>query len=466
MILFFRSLQMKKTIIFFLTFILSVTFTYGTVFSENNNRVKGDEPAKTEQKQETAKKPTEEKEEKKTEIPEQDLISFGPEIKAQSAILINPSTNTVLFEKNPDAKMYPASTTKIMTAYLALVKIKDLDKELKASATAVNIDRDGSNMGLSEGEVMSARLLLQSLMIHSANDAANVLAEEVSGSIEEFVKLMNTTAKKLGMKNTHFCNPHGYHDENHYTTARDMAILAKRAMANKTFAEMSAMTSLKIAPTNKYKEDRIFRTRNAMMNPYSDYALQYRFANGIKTGHTSNAGYCFVGSALRNDLDLIAVVFKSPNSNQSFIDTKALFEYAYANHRMRIVIKGDEIASTCKVRWSLGKDHLVLVTKEDVKALLPRDTYTSELLKSEFLIDKKITAPIKEGDVLGKARFYYDGDLVAESDLYASRSVSRNVVKQILSYVLNIWFIAVLGVFVCIILIRRYKYKKIKKKRR
>ena len=465
--MFFRSLPMKKSIIFFLTFVMSVTFTYTTAFSENDsNRVKGDEPVKTEEKQESAKKETEEKKEEKKEIPEQNLISFGPEIKAQSAILINPSTDTVLYEKNPDAKMYPASTTKIMTAYLALTKIKDLDKELKASATAVDIDRDGSNMGLSEGEVLSARLLLQSLMIHSANDAANVLAEEVSGSIEEFVKLMNSTAKKLGMKNTHFCNPHGYHDKNHYTTARDMSILAKRAMANKTFAEMSAMTSLTIAPTNKYKTERIFRTRNAMMNKYSDYSIQYRFANGIKTGHTSDAGYCFVGSAIKNDLDLIAVVFKSPNYNQSFIDTKALFEYAYANHRMRIVIKGDEIASTCKVRWSLGKDHLVLVTKKDVKALLPRDTYTAELLKSEFLLDKKITAPIKEGDVLGKAKFYYDGELVAESDLYASRSVSRNIVKQILSYMLNIWFISALGVVVVMILVKRFKHRSTKKKRR
>lgn len=458
---------MRKIIILFLTFIMSVSFTYTTAFAENNNRVKGDEPPKTEQKQKDTKKTTEEKKtEDKTEAPEQNLISFGPEIKAQSAILINPSTNTILFEKNPDAKMFPASTTKIMTAYLAIIKINDLDKELKASATAVDIDRDGSNMGLSEGEVLSARLLLQSLMIHSANDAANVLAEEVSGSIDEFVKLMNTTAKKLGMKNTHFCNPHGYHDDNHYTTARDMAILAKRAMANKTFAEMSAMKSLKIAPTNKYKTDRIFNTRNAMMNPYSDYSIQYRFANGIKTGHTSNAGYCFVGSAVKNDLDLIAVVFKSPNYNQSFIDTKALFEYAYANHRMRIVIKGDEIASTCKVRWSLGKDHLVLITKKDVKALLPRDNYAPELLRSEFQINKKITAPVKKDDILGSVKFYYDDELVAESDLYASRSVSRNVVKQVLSYALNIWFISALGVLVVIILVKRFNRKPTRKKRR
>ncbi len=444
---------MKRLISIILTIIISSSFTYSTTFATpDSDRVNGDEPVKTEENQEI-KENTEDK--KDVEKPtEQNLVSYGPDIKAEAAFLINPSTNTVIYEKNADKRMYPASTTKIMTAYLALTKL-DLTKELTASATAVDIDRDGSNMGLSQGEVLTGKQLLESLMIHSANDAANVLAEAVSGSIAEFVNLMNKTAKKLGMKNTHFENPHGYHDENHYTTARDMSILAKKAMENKTFAEMSAMTSLIIPPTNKYKTERIFRTRNSLINPYSDISLQYRFANGIKTGHTSNAGYCFVGSAERNGLDLISVVFKSPNFNQSFKDTKALFEYAYSKYRMRTVIKSDEIASTCKVRWALGKDHLVLKTEKDVKALLPRDTYAPELLKSEFVINDKITAPIKEGDVLGKAKFYYDGELVAEAELLSSRTISRNIVKQLFSYLLNGWFLLALGLLVVVILYNR-----------
>lgn len=442
---------MKKLISIILAIIISSSFTYSTTFATgDNNRVKGDEPVKTEEKQEVKKEETEDKKAQKEKI-EQNLVSYGPEITAEAAFLINPSTNTVLYEKNADKRMYPASTTKIMTAYLALIKL-DLSKELTASATAVDIDRDGSNMGLSQGEVLTGKQLLESLMIHSANDAANVLAEAAAGSISGFVDLMNATALELGMKNTHFANPHGYHDENHYTTARDMAILAKKAMENETFAQMSAMTSLVIPPTNKYKTDRIFRTRNSLINPYSDISLQYRFATGIKTGHTSDAGYCFVGSAVRNELDLISVVFNCPNFNQSFKDTKAMFEYAYSKYRMRTVIKSDEIASTCKVRWALGKDHLVLKTKDNVKALLPRDTYAAELLKSEFIINDKITAPVKEGDVLGNAKFYYDGELVAEAELLASRSVSRNVVKQIFSYLLNGWFLAALGLLVLVIL--------------
>lgn len=454
---------MKKAISILLALILSTSFTYNTISAtEDNNRVKGDEPVKTEEKQEIKKEPQEEKKNKETNH-EQNLVSYGPEIKAEAAFLINPSTNTVIYEKNADVRMYPASTTKIMTAYLALIKL-DLSKELTASSTAVDIDRDGSNMGLSQGEVLTGKQLLESLMIHSANDAANVLAEAVAGSITEFVELMNSTAAELGMKNTHFANPHGYHDEKHYTTARDMAILAKKAMENETFAEMSAMTSLVIPPTNKYKTERIFRTRNSLINPYSDISLQYRFATGIKTGHTSNAGYCFVGSAERNELDLISVVFNCPNFNQSFKDTKALFEYAYSEYRMRTVIKSDEIASTCKVRWALGKDHLVLKTTNDVKALLPRDTYSAELLKSEFIINDKITAPVKEGDVLGKANFYYNGELVAEADLLASRSVSRNIIKQIFSYLLNGWFLTVLGLLVVVILYNKAATSRQKRK--
>lgn len=455
---------MKKFVSILLAIIISSSFTYSTVFATgDSNRVKGDEPVKTEEKQETKQEDAKDKKDKKDNV-EQDLISYGPEIAAEVAFLINPSSNTVLFEKNADKRMYPASTTKIMTAYLALIKL-DLSKELTASATAVDIDRDGSNMGLSQGEVLTGKQLLESLMIHSANDAANVLAEAVAGSIDGFVDLMNTTALELGMKNTHFANPHGYHDENHYTTARDMAILAKKAMENETFAQMSAMTSLVIQPTNKYKTERIFRTRNSLINPYSDISLQYRFANGIKTGHTSAAGYCFVGSAIRNELDLISVVFNCPNFNQSFKDTKALFEYAYSKYRMRTVIKSDEIASTCKVRWALGKDHLVLKTKDNVKALLPRDTYTAELLKSEFIINDKITAPIKEGDVLGNAKFYYDGELVAEANLLASRSVSRNIAKQIFSYLLSGWFLAALGLLVVVILYNKIVTSKRRKNR-
>ncbi len=453
---------MKKLLSLLLTITLAFSFTYSTIHAENS-RTKNPDAPKIEEKEKTendeASKESE-KEEKKKEAP---IDISGPDVKGEAAFLINPSTGIIIYEKNADTRMFPASTTKIMTAYLALTHL-DLNKECTASATAVDIDRDGSNMGISQGEILTVRQLIDSLVIHSANDAANVLAEETSGSISEFVSLMNSTAKELGMNNTHFENPHGYHSDNHYTTARDMAILACKAMENDTFVEMVGMKRLTIAPTNKYKTERIFSTRNALINPYSDISLQYRFATGIKTGHTSNAGYCFVGSATKNDMDLISVVFKSSSYNRAFIDTKNLFEYAYSKYRVRTVIKSDSLASTCNVRWAWGKNHLILKTNEDVKTILPRDNYSEELLTSKIEINEKITAPVKEGDALGTVKFFYDDELVAEAPLCASRSVSRNYLEQLFSYILNGWFLTALGIFVVVIFVNKYKEENRRKR--
>lgn len=458
---------MKRLFSIFLAIILSASFTYGTIYADNRTKNPETTEAKTEEQAESKENTTSSNKasdkEASQEKKEEEKIVLGPDVKGESAFLINPSTGIVIYEKNADARMYPASTTKIMTAYLALSHL-DLNAECTASATAVDIDRDGSNMGLSQGEILTVRQLIDALIIHSANDAANVLAEEVSGSIPEFVNLMNSTAAELGMTSTHFENPHGYHADNHYTTARDMALLSAKAMENETFVEMVAMRKVTIPPTNKYAENRVFNTRNALINPYSDLKIQYRFATGIKTGHTSNAGYCFVGSATRNDMDLISVVFKSTSYDRAFIDTKNLFEYAYSNYRSRTVIKADELASTCNVRWARGKSHLVLKTNKDVKTILPRDNFSEELLKSEIIIYENITAPIEEGEELGTVKFFYDGKLVAESPLFASRSVSRSYIKQCFSYLLSGWFLSALGIVVVILIV--LKVKATNKKRR
>ena len=438
---------MKKFICILLTILISTSLIYTSVYATEGSRTKAPTtPSTEENSSETTDKTADE-----TPLPESP-IPTGPDIKGEAAFLINPSTGVIIYEKNANQRMYPASTTKIMTAYLALIHL-DLNSQNTASADAVNIDRDGSNMGLSQGEILTTRQLIDSLIIHSANDAANVLAEAVSGSIPEFVKLMNQTANDLGMTETHFANPHGYHAEDHYTTARDMAILASKAMENETFAEMVGMKRLTIPPTNKYSEERIFSTRNALINPYSDMSLQYRFASGIKTGHTNAAGYCFVGSATLpgtngNNMDLISVVFKSTSYERAFMDTKNLFEYARSNYRIKTVKKGDDLASTCSVKWARGKNHLILKTNSDVKTLLPSINYSDELLKTEISVKDNIVAPIEKGAELGTIKVFYDGKLVAESKLYASRSVSRNYFKQFLSYLLNPWTLSFLGIVV------------------
>lgn len=382
----------------------------------------------------------------------------SPEVLSDSAILINSDTGAVLFEKDADKKMYPASTTKIMTAYLALNRL-DLSAQFTASKEAVSIASDSSKMGIVEGETLTAEELLRVLLIQSANDAANVLAEAVSGSIGEFVNLMNQTASELGMNNTHYANPHGYHDDNHYTTARDMSIIAQKAMENPVFAEIVSTTSTTIQPTNKCDKARTFTSKNALINTRINAKNFYQYANGIKTGYTDNAGQCLVGSAQKSGMNVVTVVFHAPVSDpdRAFIDTKNMFEYAFSKYRIQTVLTADELASTCNVKWASGKSHLVLKTNQDVKTLLPRENYNAELLTNEIKIYDDIAAPIKEGAELGEITYFYDGQEVAATKLYASRDVSRSYVKQLLSYVLNIWFLLILGVIVVIIILRRRK---------
>ena len=385
----------------------------------------------------------------------------NPIVESEAAILVNSNTGKVLFEKNVHEKMYPASTTKIMTAYLALQNL-DLSQEVTASKAAVSIATDSSKMDLVEGETLTVEKLLYALMVQSANDAANVLAEATTGSITSFVTLMNETAKKLGMKDTHFANPHGYHTPEHYTTAYDMMLLAQEAMKNEKFAEIVSTKKLTISPTNKTEKTREYLTRNTMLIGGDKSPYRYAHATGIKTGFTNAAGQCLVGSANRSGMGLITVVFHAPDDDpeRAYQDTINMFDYAYNNYRIRTVQKGDALASTCNVKWASGKPHLVLKTNEDIKALLPRDEYIPELLTSKIKIYDEITAPIKEGTELGEIKYYYDDTEVMTAKLYASRDVSRSIIKQILSYIFNPWFLVLFGVIVVFIILRRIKEKK------
>ena len=261
------------------------------------------------------------------------LTEGGPDIKSTSAILVEAQSGRVVYEKEADAKAYPASTTKIMTALLAVENL-DPATVLTASETAIQIDRDGSNMGILSGEELTVEQLLYGLLVHSANDAANVLAEAVAGEISAFVDQMNIRAAELGMTGTHFVNTHGYHDEEHYTTARDLLKLATCAMENELFRKVVATGTYEIPPTNKYKEPRILSNSNCMVNPLRDHRYAYIGAAGIKTGHTSDAGACLVSYAERKGVAFYCVTLNAPveyEGNYSFLDTIALFDHGFNN---------------------------------------------------------------------------------------------------------------------------------------
>lgn len=256
------------------------------------------------------------------------------QLVAKSAILIEANTGEVIFEKNADERRSPASTTKIMTVFLGLTIGKAnnmLDDTITISDEDVNLPENSSVIPMSAGETIRFEDLLYATMVRSGNEGANAIAEAVSGSIPDFVDLMNETAKYMGCTGTHFANPNGLHDANHYTTARDMAIIAKEAMDNSDFRQIAATTSYSLPKSNVNKARTVRNTKNAWMVQAEDNKYYYSYSNGIKTGFTNKAGYCFVGSATKNGVSLISVVFYSDNTSQ-WTDTTKLMDYGFSQY--------------------------------------------------------------------------------------------------------------------------------------
>ena len=401
------------------------------------------------------------------------ILSFSAhaaaEISAPCAVLIDADTGVVLYEKDADKRMYPASTTKIMTAVLA-IENGNMDEILTASGNAVNsISYDSSKIDLVEGEQMSYKDLVYGLIIASANDAANVLAEHIAGSTDEFVKLMNAKAAEIGAENTHFINAHGLHDDNHYTTARDLSKIARYAMTLPLFRDAVMQTAYKIAPTNKTENERTLTTTNMLLNRFSSYYYQY--ATGIKTGYTSHAGYCLVSSASYNDMNLIGVVLGAEakdGETMSFVDTRAMYRWAFTTLSSQTIVKKGSIIGSAPLKNSYS-DEAILETESDIKAVLPEGV-TSEDLKTEIVLNENIKAPIEAGDMLGRADYYYKGSLVTSTGLLAVSAYKAIPLPFILKPVYKIFSwtgsYIILAIIILYLFLRWQKQKRIEKLRK
>lgn len=357
------------------------------------------------------------------------------QLAAVSAILIEENSGMVIFEKNADQLMFPASTTKIMTALLCILS-GNLDDITTVSANAVNSTPEGSSkLGVREGEEIVVRDLLYGTMITSGNDGANVIAEYISGSIPNFVDLMNQAAGVYGMTNTHFSNPHGFQDEYHYTTVRDMAILAREAMKNDVFRDIAQTTSYNMPRTNEQRSRTVSLSRDIRVQDYSQY---YAYATGIKTGTTSNAGYCFVGSATKDGVDLISVVFYSGYYDR-WRDTKKLFEYGFSQY---VSVTPIDLYNMNPI-WvqtsgyslndaNMGKLDLTCVpvnssaTAEIVATQAEVDMMANNL-RDTVLIDytRDFVAPINAGEVVGTMTYFPENKSPVVYNLIASRSIAQ-----------------------------------------
>ncbi|MBQ7793216.1 MAG: D-alanyl-D-alanine carboxypeptidase [Clostridia bacterium] len=336
--------------------------------------------------------------------------SSFPAPRAKSAILYDLNGGRIIYSNNSNEKNYPASVTKIMTAMLALEKGNLTDTITVSESALADITYLHSKLGLKTGEQISLENLLTALMVCSANDAANVIAEYISGDIASFVALMNTRAAELGMTGTNFVNPHGFHDDNHYTTAADIAVLAREAIKNTKFCELAKIKTAKIPATNM-SEERMISSTNHLISRYRNTFHYYPYATGLKTGSTDEAGNCLVATAEKNGISLLSVVLGCENENDkelaySFVDTKAMFEYIFNNYKTVTIATTADIISDSKVYEAKDSTRVALSPSADIIMLLPKD-YSEENIKQEIKLEENISAPIEKGVRLGSVVYSF-----------------------------------------------------------
>lgn len=376
-----------------------------------------------------------------------------PDIASPSALLMDYSSGKILYEKNINEKRYPASLTKIMTAIIVLENCELSDIATVSYDAVMSLSSGYVTANLQIGEEFTVEQLLYVLMVGSSNDAAIVLAEHVSGSVEKFADLMNEKAKELGCTSTNFVNPNGAHDENHYSTAYDLALMARYAMKNETFRTLVSTTSYTLPTTNKYdREDRIFRTTNSLLHlDTSDRAdnYYYQYATGIKTGFTTPAGNCLIASANKNNLELITVVLGASQTkdglSQRYLDTLSLFDYGYNTYTLKQIINKGGIIQTLNIKNATRKTKKVeAVVANDVYALMKQVDKDSAVLP-EINLNDNLKAPLKKGDVIGSVTYTVDGiqyteDLLANNDVKKSRFLLKLAILIII--VLILWMYA------------------------
>lgn len=359
-------------------------------------------------------------------------LAVEPNVASSAAILVESSTGKILFEKNSHEKMYPASTTKVMTAILVLENC-DLEEMATVSRNAVfSIPSGYVNCNLRENEQICVKDLMYALMVKSANDAAVVLAEHISGSVESFADKMNEKAKELGCQNTHFVNPNGIHHENHYSTAYDLYLMAHYAMKNETFRNYVSTTSYTLPATNQYPaQDRICLTTNDMIRPNSRYYQENVI--GIKTGYTTEAKNCLISAARKNNVELIGVVLHAGTNaeglSERYIDTKALFDYGFHDFGFRDIVKANDVVKNIEIENG-NKDtrSLNLLAKDDLSAYLNTEIDLNSLTP-DITLNENLEAPIEAGSVLGKMTYRiddveYSTNLVAETEVVAKINVN------------------------------------------
>ncbi|MDD3393389.1 MAG: D-alanyl-D-alanine carboxypeptidase [Anaerotignum sp.] len=347
-----------------------------------------------------------------------------PELSAEAAILMDATTGEILYEKNSRSKMYPASITKLMTVLLALEN-GNLDDTITFSHEAVSSVEPGSaSIAMQEGEQLALEQALYGIMLRSANEVANAVAEYVDGSVSAFAQHMTRRAKELGCETTNFVNANGLFDENHYTSAYDMALIAKELLKQEDYRNMMGATYYEISPTNKQPEIRYLHGQHQMLNSNSIY--YYEYATGGKTGYVTEALNTLVTFAKKGDTQLVAVVFKCSGA-EHYTDTKALFEYGFQNFQTAKIFSAEaytksvEVVETYKnITSSLG--NITIAPKEDLYEAVAADANLSNIeISSDF--PETINAPVSQGQEIGTLTVMLGQETISTVPLLAQSTV-------------------------------------------
>lgn len=366
-----------------------------------------------------------------TEGTSTDSTSSELTLTAESAILMDATTGKILYEKNSRTKQYPASITKLMTILLAL-EHGSLEDEITFSHDAVfSIEPGSAHIAIQEGEILTLEQVLYGIMLRSANECANAAAEYVDGSMEKFAEHMTARAKELGCENTNFVNANGLFDENHYTTAYDMALIAQELLKNETYRSMMSNTYYLIPPTNKQPEERPLHRQHQMLNENSLY--YYEPAEGGKTGYTVEAQNTLVTYAKQGDTELIAVVLKC-NGAQHYVDTKTLFEYGFANYQTVKAFSAADLTQNVAITETYKDktttlDTIAVAPASDVYVTIPKNVAIENITKA---VDcpESASVPVAVGDKLGTVVLSLNGKALATVDLTVQKEVKATTDEE------------------------------------
>lgn len=409
------------------------------------------------------------------------------QIKAKAAALIDLNTETLIYGYELDRKIYPASLTKIMTCILAIEQ-GNLDDVVTVSGKALeNLSIYGSSANLLAGEQLTLRELLYCVMVSSANEACNVAAEYVSGSVDAFVLLMNQKAQQLGMTSTHYANTHGLHDDNHFTTVRDLSVLTRYAWKNDRFREFATCTAHTVPATN-LSEERTLHTTNYLTSTVVESKYYYEKASGVKTGFTTPAGSCLISTAKDGDMELLSIVCGCTNETDGggvawdmrFVETKRLCEYGFDNFSVRQVLTDTTMLGQPTVRYADGRGSVVVRAAGSASVLLPNDCEPTEVTTELVYDNDRLEAPLDEGERVGTVKVMYHGKMIASSDLVTLTAVARSepkyvteqtkdTVEEVSSGLMDYWYVtlpaaAILLIVILVVILRAINRRKARKR--